>query len=153
MHKKILTIAVCSLALATPAAGDPMLGFGMSFTFGGGAPQTGVGVRVFPDVGPNSWVGTIGLDYMIESATIRPNIGAAYLGNNSFFGVSLGLDPDMSNPRFSVGFGVTNVVDLSSGGGGASEGGGSGDDTGGGYGDGPGGEIYVSGPGDDSPVE
>ena len=79
------------LALTAPANADPTIGIGLSLSFGGGAPQTGVGLRVFSDNSPNSVAGSLGVDYQLKSQSWRGTIGAAYLGNAAYIGLDMGL--------------------------------------------------------------
>ena len=61
--KPLIALAAL-LSLSTPALADPTVGLGLSFSFGGGKPQTGVGLRVFSDNERDSFVGSVGVDYM-----------------------------------------------------------------------------------------
>ena len=109
---KPLSIAATALAigLALPAAADPTLGFGLSITFGGNsAPETGLGLRVFSDDERDSAVASIGLDYMFQSQRLRPTVGAAYLGSNSYIGLDMGYDFSRGGLDFSVGAGLTDT--------------------------------------------
>ncbi len=97
---KITAIVVTTLALAAPAMADPTLGLGLSFTFGGGKPQAGIGLRVFSDDQRDSFVASAGVDYMFGSQSWRGTVGGAYLGNDTYIGLDMGLGFDGS------GFGV-----------------------------------------------
>ncbi|SOB98551.1 hypothetical protein SAMN05877809_102280 [Rhodobacter sp. JA431] len=90
--KKIILTAACLGALALPAAADPTIGVGMTIAFGGsGGPQTGIGARIFSDDEEGDTVGTIGLDYMFQSGSWRPSIGAAYIDNDLYIGADIGF--------------------------------------------------------------
>lgn len=78
------------LTLAAPTVADPTVGIGLSISFGGGAPQTGIAFRVFSDDQEEEVVGSVGLDYMFGSQSLRGTVGAAYLSDNSFVGLDLG---------------------------------------------------------------
>jgi hypothetical protein len=89
--RRIAMICAVPTMLATPTLADPTLGLGLSFSFGGGQVDTGVGLRVFSDNERDSLVGSVGVDYMFGSQSWRGTVGAAYLGNNSYFGLDLGI--------------------------------------------------------------
>ena len=89
---KISAILATTLALATPALADPTVGLGLSFSFGGGKPQTGIGLRVFSDDQRDSFVGSVGVDYMFGTQSFRGTVGGAYLGNDTYLGLDMGLD-------------------------------------------------------------
>lgn len=90
LHRIAMTCAV-SAALVTPALADPTVGLGLSFSLGGGQVDTGVGLRVFSDDKRDSVVGSLGVDYMFGSQSWRGTVGAAYLGDNSYIGLDLGI--------------------------------------------------------------
>ncbi len=77
--------------LATPAAADPTVGLGLSFSFGSGGVDTGIGLRVFSYNRRKRTVATAGVDYMLGSQTWRGTRVAAYLGSNSYLGLDLGI--------------------------------------------------------------
>ena len=104
---KISAILATTLALATPALADPTVGLGLSFSFGGGKPQTGIGLRVFSDDERDSFVGSVGVDYMFGSQSFRGTVGGAYLGNNTYLGLDMGLD--FNGGGFGFGFGAGGV--------------------------------------------
>ena len=104
---KISTILATTLALATPALADPTVGLGLSFSFGGGKPQTGIGLRVFSDNERDSFVGSVGVDYMFGTQSFRGTVGGAYLGHNTYLGLDMGLD--FNGGGFGFGFGAGGV--------------------------------------------
>ncbi len=110
-------IFVLPVMLAAPAAADPTIGLGLSFSFGGGQMNTGVGLRVFSDNRRNSTVGSVGVDYMFGSQSWRGTVGAAYLGNNSYIGLDLGIGLRDGAIDFGVGVGGTNTKAPAAGGG------------------------------------
>ncbi len=92
------------LALSLPAQADTTLGLGLSLSFGGGAgPQTGVGVRMFSGNKKNSTVASVGFDYLLQAGKLRPNVGLAYLGSNTYIGGDLGFTPGQG---LNVGMGI-----------------------------------------------
>lgn len=104
---KISAILATTLALATPALADPTVGLGLSFSFGGGKPQTGIGLRVFSDDERDSFVGSVGVDYMFGTQSFRGTVGGAYLGNDTYLGLDMGLD--FNGGGFGFGFGAGGV--------------------------------------------
>jgi len=102
---KISAIFATTLALATPALADPTVGLGLSLSFGGGTPQTGVGLRVFSNDQRDSFVGSAGVDYMFGSQSFRGTVGGAWLGNNAYLGLDMGLDFNGGGGGFGFGAG------------------------------------------------
>lgn len=105
MTKILAAASALALTLALPVAADPVLGFGLSLKFGGGEVDAGVGVRLFSDDDEDSFAATLGLDYMLKSRSLRPTVGAAYLMNDSYIGLDLGLDLQSRALDFGVGIG------------------------------------------------
>lgn len=99
------------MGLAVPVQADPAVGFGLSFVFGGGGGdvETGLGVRITSDDEEDSAVATVGLDYMFGSKRLRPTVGAAYLGDNVYFGADLGFNLNGGGFDFGVGVGVIDT--------------------------------------------
>ena len=85
-------MSTCLLALAGPAWANPTVGLGLSIALGGGTTQTGVGLRLFSDDDPRSFVASLGVDYLIKSRSVRGTVGAAYLGRNAYLGLDMGLN-------------------------------------------------------------
>lgn len=96
--------------LATPALADPTVGLGLSFSFGGGKVDTGIELRVFSDNRRNRAVGSLGVDYMLSSQSWRGTVGAAYLGNNSYIGLDLGIGLRDGAIDFGIGVGGANTI-------------------------------------------
>lgn len=96
------------LVLATPVAADPAVGLGLTFTYGAGQSDTGIGVRLFSDNERKDVVGSLGVDYMMKSRTIRPNIGVAYLASKSYVGLDLGYDFTGGDITVGIGLGAAN---------------------------------------------
>jgi len=88
---------------------DPTVGLGLSFSLGGGKVDTGVGLRLFSDNRRKSAVGSLGLDYMFGSQSWRGTLGAAYLGNNSYIGLDLGIGLRDGAVDFGPSVGVLNT--------------------------------------------
>ena len=102
---KISAVLATTLTLTTPALADPTVGLGLSFSFGGGKPQTGIGLRVFSDDERDSFVGSVGVDYMFGTQSFRGTVGGAYLGNNTYIGLDMGLDFNGGGVGFGFGAG------------------------------------------------
>jgi len=107
--RRIAMICAVPAMLATPAMADPTVGLGLSFSFGGGKVDTGVGLRVFSGNQRDSVVGSLGVDYMFGSQSWRGTVGAAYLGNNSYIGLDLGIGLRDGEIDFGVGVGGANT--------------------------------------------
>ena len=102
--KSLIALAAL-LSLSSPALADPTVGLGLSFSFGGGKPQTGVGLRVFSDDAQGSFVGSVGVDYMFGKQSFRGTMGGAYLGRNTYLGLDMGLDFNGGGVGFGFGAG------------------------------------------------
>lgn len=111
MTKNILaaTTTVMILGMALPAAADPTIGLGLSIAFGSGKVETGVGIRLFSDNRPQKMVGSVGVDYMFQSKRIRPTVGVAYLGTNSYIGLDMGFDLNGGGIDFGPGVGAVQT--------------------------------------------
>lgn len=105
-HVLPIALAAClAVPLAAPAAADPTVGIGLSYAFGGGAGEFGLGLRVFSDDRRDRVAASVGVDYMFGSGRIRPSIGAAYLNKNSYVGIDLGYDFSRGSLDFGIGVG------------------------------------------------
>ena len=105
MKTRLLTAAAVSLLVAGPVSADPTIGFGVSFSFGGGASATGLGLRLFSDNERNKVAATVGVDYMLNTRRVRPTVGVAYMGRNNYVGVDLGFGLNGEGVDFGVGLG------------------------------------------------
>jgi hypothetical protein len=108
LSRLAMTCAIPAL-LTAPAAADPTVGLGLSFSFGGGTVDTGIGVRVFSDNEADSTVGSLGLDYMFQSRSWRGTAGVAYLGTDGYIGLDVGLGLDGGGFDFGLGAGVADT--------------------------------------------
>ncbi|MFN3721859.1 MAG: hypothetical protein ACK4VZ_02345 [Paracoccaceae bacterium] len=110
MRKSGLFVIPLLVALASPVAADPALGLGVTFTWGGGSTgDTGIGLRVFSDDKRSEFVGSLGVDYMLKSQRIRPNVGIAYLARKSYVGMDIGFDFGSGGVDVGVGLGFANT--------------------------------------------
>lgn len=109
MTKSILTATALTLCLALPAAADPSVGFGLSLSYGGGKVDTGISLRLFSNDEQDKFAASVGLDYMFKSKRIRPTVGAAYLGTNSYIGLDMGFGLKGEGIDFGLGIGVVNT--------------------------------------------
>jgi hypothetical protein len=103
MKKTITLITAATLLSASPALADPTFGLGLTFSFGGGQPDVGVGVRVFSDDREDEFAGSLGLDYMFGSESWRGSLGAAYMMDNSYIELNSGYN--FGSRTFDVGIG------------------------------------------------
>ncbi|MBU2993434.1 hypothetical protein Q4555_00410 [Octadecabacter sp. 1_MG-2023] len=105
MTKTLIFATALAATTALPVLADPALGFGVSLAFGGGNVETGVGLRAFSDDEEDSFVASVGVDYMFQSQRVRPTVGAAYLGDDTYFGVDMGFGLNGEGVDFGVGVG------------------------------------------------
>jgi len=111
MTKTFLAASAVALSLALPVVADPAVGFGLSLTFGGGKVDAGVGVRLFSNDEEDSFAATLGLDYMLKSRSLRPTVGAAYLMDNRYIGLDMGLDLNSRELDLGIEIGVVKTED------------------------------------------
>lgn len=88
---KTLVALALGMSIAAPAVADPTIGLGLSFSFGGGKSEASLGLRLFSDNTRDSVVGSLGVDYKLNSKAWRGTLGAAYLGKNTYIGLDMGL--------------------------------------------------------------
>lgn len=103
-----LLAAVCAPSVAL--ADDIGFGIGVSYVFGSQGGVT-VGVKAFSNDEDNETVGSLGLDYVINSGALRPNIGAAYQGQGYFSGADVGYNLKSDAFDFGLGGGWSNSDD------------------------------------------
>ena len=111
MKKQLLLTTALTLGLAVPVLAEPTIGLGVSMTFGSGRHQTGVGLRFMSDNEAESIVGTVGIDYMLQSKNLRPTVGLAYLSEKVYFGLDIGYDFNGSAYDIGVGVGGLNTME------------------------------------------
>jgi hypothetical protein len=111
MKHHFLKTTALTVGLALPVHADPTIGVGVSLSFGGGGMEAGAGVRLFSDDEEESTVGTLGLDYMVQSQRWRPTVGVAYLGENTYVGIDLGYNLLTGSVDYGVGVGGLETVD------------------------------------------
>jgi hypothetical protein len=99
------------LSFAAPAVADPTVGLGVSFSFGGGAPQTVIGLRAFSDDKSDEFAGTVGFDYLLATQSWRGTVGAAYLADNVYVGADVGYGLGSGAIDFSVGAGAVQTAE------------------------------------------
>ncbi len=108
---RTILLSTLLLTLAAPAVADPTVGLGLTYSFGGGQPQAGIGLRVFSDDKQDEVAGTVGIDYMFGTQSWRGTIGAAYLAENVFAGVDLGYDLGDGSFGFGVSAGAVKTAE------------------------------------------
>ena len=119
-------VVASMMAMAPVAAtADPTLGFGLSLSFGAGQTQTGIGLRLFSDNRRDTTVGSVGVDYMFQSQSIRGTVGIARLNDRMYVGLDIGFDFQSSEVGLGVGIGAVGTRNPVATGGGGGGGGGS----------------------------
>ncbi|CAN7169189.1 hypothetical protein LJR232_000230 [Aquipseudomonas alcaligenes] len=99
---------VSLLVITGSASADVGVGVGISYVFGGGV---ALGVKAFSNDEDNETVGSVGLDYLFEQSSFRPNIGVAYQGEGYFSGGDVGYNFGKETIDFAVGAGWSNSDD------------------------------------------
>lgn len=102
--KKFVLAGTLAAMLAAPAAvvAQPSFGLGLSYIFGEGF---AIGARVFSTDVPQQGALSLGVDYKFNSSTWRPNVGVAYLDNDMYMDLSLGVDMQSRTMDYGVGLG------------------------------------------------
>ncbi|KAF1054299.1 MAG: hypothetical protein GAK43_00965 [Stenotrophomonas maltophilia] len=104
-----LLVAAASLS-TTASANDIGFGLGVSYVLGS---QGGlaVGIKAFSNDEDNETVGSLGLDYVVQSGAFRPNVGVAYQGQGIFGGGDVGYNLGSHEVDFGLGGGWSNSDD------------------------------------------
>ncbi len=103
MKRFIVSGALAAMiAGSVPAVAGPSFGFGLTYVFGGGF---AFGGRVFSTDKPQSGALALGIDYLFETGTWRPTIGAAYLDDDFYVDFSAGIGSLGSEFNFGLGIG------------------------------------------------
>jgi hypothetical protein len=109
MKAHLLAAATVIMGLALPAEADPTVGIGLSFAFGGGKSESGIGLRVFSDNERDKAAVSAGMDYMFQSRNLRPTVGIAYLGRNVYIGTDMGFGLNGGGLDFGLSAGGVNT--------------------------------------------
>lgn len=108
-----ITIIAGALAImfgsAAAQADGVGIGLGLSWNFISQGPAAGI--KLFSSREKDKAAASIGVDYLFSSSTIRPNIGAAYIGKDLYAGADFGYNPDMGQIDFATGLGLVNSKD------------------------------------------
>jgi hypothetical protein len=107
---RTVLLSTILLSFAAPAMADPTVGLGVSFSFGGGQPQTVIGLRAFSDDKSDEFAGTVGFDYVLGTQSWRGTVGAAYLTDNVYVGADVGYGLGNGLIDFSVGAGAVQTT-------------------------------------------
>ena len=97
--------ALASVCPTPTVKSEPKIGLGFSLAFGAGKVEPGFGVRVFSGNIKGHGAATVGLDYVFSTKRVRPTIGAAIIGDNSYVGIDMGFDLDGGGVDFGLGAG------------------------------------------------
>jgi hypothetical protein len=90
------------MTAATTVSADPSFGIGISYVFGAGFAAS---AKVFSDDEDQKGALSLGYDYIFETRSGRPNIGIAYLENDMFIDLNLGMNLATKGTDFGVGIG------------------------------------------------
>lgn len=105
--KKLSLAAVVATSLVTPTAqAGAGIGAGITYVFGEGL---AVGVKIFTDDEEDKAVGSLGLDYIVNSGAWRPNVGIGYLGDNIYGDLNAGYNYREGAWDYGVGVGVLDT--------------------------------------------
>lgn len=94
---------------ASTSSSRPSVGLGLTVAFGSGGIDTGIGLRVFSSNRRNRAVGSLGLDYMFTSQSLRGTVGVGYLGRNVFGGAEMGYNFNRRDIDFGLSIGGANT--------------------------------------------
>ncbi|MGI1662779.1 hypothetical protein ACRDNQ_11110 [Palleronia sp. KMU-117] len=107
-HSAVAVALTAALLAGQPVAADPAGGVSVSYIFGEGF---AVGVKVFSNDEEEEVVGYLGLDYVFNSAAVRPNAGIAYLFEDAFIGGDVGWDIGAGVANFGLSGGWADTTD------------------------------------------
>ena len=107
MHKTFL--CAITLLAAQPAVADPAFGFGVTLLSNG---EAAVGVRIFSNDRAYKGAAALGLDYNLQSQSLRPSIGVAYLDREFYVDATVGIDLDSNELDFGLGIGGLSTTQL-----------------------------------------
>lgn len=88
---------------------EPVIGFGLNFTFGSGKPEVGIGLRAFTNDSKDEVAGSVGVDYFFESQSLRGSLGAAYMMDHSYIELNGGYNFSSGTFDFGLGAGGVNA--------------------------------------------
>ncbi|MEP2780981.1 MAG: hypothetical protein ABJV60_04690 [Lentilitoribacter sp.] len=101
--------ALATLLLPLQASADPTASIAFSWVFGEGF---AIGAKAFSNDESGEAAATIGLDYIFSAEQFRPNIGVAYLDDDFFVDLNIGvLNSDFSEVNFGIGVGPIDSDD------------------------------------------
>ncbi|MFT6904814.1 MAG: hypothetical protein ACJAS1_001468 [Oleiphilaceae bacterium] len=106
--QKIISAAILTSILSLPLTlhADTGFGIGVTYVFDSGM---AVGVKVFADDEEYEVEASAGIDYMLDSGALRPNIGVAYLGDNNYVDLNVGYNLKNKSRNFGVGVGFVDT--------------------------------------------
>jgi hypothetical protein len=110
MNRTLKLVTAITLLSASPALADPAVGLGLTFTFGGGKSDVGIGARVFSNDRKDEFAGVLGIDYMLGSGSWRGSLGAAYMMENSYIELNGGYSFESGIFDFGLGAGWADTT-------------------------------------------
>ncbi|MCT8159749.1 hypothetical protein [Pseudoruegeria sp. SHC-113] len=116
LPKRLLCGTAFAALLAPGAAlADPTASINLTWVFGEGF---AIGVKGFSNDESGEAAATIGVDYVFSAQQFRPNVGVAYIDDDWFVGLDIGVfGTDFSGANFGIGVGPIDSDDGSSPGG------------------------------------
>ncbi len=95
--------------LSSVAAADIGVGAGLTYVFGGNG--LALGIKAFSSDDEDEAAVSLGLDYVFNSRSWRPNIGAAYLFDSSYVDVTAGYNSGTGALDMGLGAGYADTDD------------------------------------------
>ena len=103
---KFLATALAAALVTSMVHADTGVGAGLTYVFYEGV---AVGLKVFTDDKEDEVVGSVGLDYMVDSGAWRPNVGVGYLCDSIYGDLTAGYNLQSSSWNFGIGAGVADT--------------------------------------------
>ncbi len=109
LRKLLGGTAFAALLMPMQSHADPTASIAFSWVFGEGF---AIGVKAFSNDESGKAAATLGLDYLFAAEEWRPNVGVAYLDDDFFIDLNVGvLNSDFSQVNVGIGIGPLDSDD------------------------------------------
>lgn len=104
MKKLAVTLILATSALTSMAHADLGYGFGATWVFGSTQDKgLAIGPKLFTANEEDKIAGSLGLDYVFKTSSIRPSIGISYLFKEDMY-TNLNVGYDLKDQKVNFGF-------------------------------------------------
>ena len=108
LKKLTLALAFAGFIGSPFAIADVGYGLSLSYVYGSGGGWA-FGPKLFSDDKDDKFVGSLGVDYMLNQGTWRPNVGIGDQKDNLLCNANVGYNYPSNNFNFGIGVGITNT--------------------------------------------